>query len=245
MYADVLILLIFAVVLVAIFRRLGQPVILAYLFAGMLLGPHGVAIVTGQAMMQTIGAWHRVPDVLPRARVLPAASARHAQAGAGGRQPAEVLLTSLLFFGLGWWGLSLAQALVVSGTLALSKQWKNQLEKYREEVQDVVRLGEPGWKTRYYTDKMKAEDIEHGGGREKVFHAYIEGLCWVMKYYYSGCASWQWFYPFHYAPFASDLRNIDRFTIKFDEGIPFRPFEQLMGVFPAEVAMLFQRDSVG
>lgn len=51
MYADVLILLIFAVVLVAIFRRLGQPVILAYLFAGMLLGPHGVAIVTGQAMM--------------------------------------------------------------------------------------------------------------------------------------------------------------------------------------------------
>ncbi len=55
MYTDVLILLIFAVVLVAIFRRLGQPVILAYLFAGMLLGPHGVAIVTGQAMMQTIG----------------------------------------------------------------------------------------------------------------------------------------------------------------------------------------------
>lgn len=110
---------------------------------------------------------------------------------------------------------------------------ENQLEKYREEVQDVVRLGEPGWKTRYYSDKMKADDINHGGGREKVFQTYIEGLCWVMKYYYSGCASWQWFYPFHYAPFASDLRNIDRFTIKFEEGVPFHPFEQLMGVFPA------------
>lgn len=110
---------------------------------------------------------------------------------------------------------------------------ENQLEKYREEVQDVVRLGEPGWKTRYYSDKMKADDIEHGGGREKVFQSYIEGLCWVMKYYYSGCASWQWFYPFHYAPFASDLRNIDRFTITFEEGQPFRPFEQLMGVLPA------------
>lgn len=108
-----------------------------------------------------------------------------------------------------------------------------QLEKYRDEVQDVVRLGEPGWKTRYYSDKMKADDIEHGGGREKVFQTYIEGLCWVMKYYYSGCASWQWFYPFHYAPFASDLRNIDRFTISFTEGQPFRPFEQLMGVFPS------------
>lgn len=110
---------------------------------------------------------------------------------------------------------------------------EKQLETYREEVQDVVRLGEPGWKTRYYSDKLKAEDIEHGGGREHVFRTYIEGLCWVMKYYYSGCASWQWFYPFHYAPFASDLRNIDRFQIKFEEGKPFRPFEQLMGVFPA------------
>ncbi|DAZ99616.1 TPA: hypothetical protein N0F65_001444 [Lagenidium giganteum] len=111
---------------------------------------------------------------------------------------------------------------------------ENQLETYRKEVQDVVRLGEPGWKTRYYNDKLKAEDIEHGGGREKVFQTYIEGLCWVMKYYYSGCASWQWFYPFHYAPFASDLRNIDRFKIEFVEGVPFRPFEQLMGVFPAD-----------
>uniref|UniRef100_A0AAV1TZW1 5'-3' exoribonuclease n=1 Tax=Peronospora matthiolae TaxID=2874970 RepID=A0AAV1TZW1_9STRA len=110
---------------------------------------------------------------------------------------------------------------------------EKKLEQYREEVQDVVRLGEPGWKTRYYSDKLKADDIEVGGGRERVFHAYIEGLCWVMRYYYTGCASWQWFYPFHYAPFASDLRNIDRFEIKFEEGLPFHPFEQLMGVFPA------------
>ncbi len=108
-----------------------------------------------------------------------------------------------------------------------------QLEKYREEVQDVVKLGEPGWKSRYYSDKLKAEDIAHGGGREKVFQSYIEGLCWVMKYYYEGCASWQWFYPFHYAPFASDLRNVDRYTIHFEVGEPFHPFEQLMGVFPA------------
>ncbi|TDH73507.1 hypothetical protein CCR75_003718 [Bremia lactucae] len=110
---------------------------------------------------------------------------------------------------------------------------EKKLEQYREEVQDVVRLGEPGWKSRYYSDKLKADDIEVGGGRERVFHAYIEGLCWVMQYYYTGCASWQWFYPFHYAPFASDLRNIDQFKIQFQKGLPFHPFEQLMGVFPA------------
>ena len=34
------------------------------------------------------GTRHRLPDVLPRARILAAAPARHAQAGAGGRRPA-------------------------------------------------------------------------------------------------------------------------------------------------------------
>jgi 5'-3' exoribonuclease 2 len=85
------------------------------------------------------------------------------------------------------------------------------LEEARGSVEDVVRLGEPGWKSRYYSDKYKSDDIAHGGGREDLFKAYIEGLCWVMLYYYRGVASWKWFYPFHYAPFASDLVNVDRF----------------------------------
>lgn len=121
MYTDVLILLFAAVLLVAIFRRLGQPVILAYLLAGVVLGPYGAAVITGQAIMQTIAELGIVflmfslglEFSLPRLIAM-----RMLVLGVGGLQ---VLFTSSLFFWLAWWwGLSLPQALVVAGTLALS-----------------------------------------------------------------------------------------------------------------------------
>uniref|UniRef100_A0A914UXV0 Xrn1 helical domain-containing protein n=1 Tax=Plectus sambesii TaxID=2011161 RepID=A0A914UXV0_9BILA len=102
-----------------------------------------------------------------------------------------------------------------------------------EEPVDDVRLWEDGWKERYYQAKFEvsADDYEF---RKKVAHAYVEGLCWVLRYYYQGCASWEWFFPFHYAPFASDLDNVADVKIDFSRTtMPFKPLEQLMGVFPA------------
>ena len=69
---------------------------------------------------------------------------------------------------------------------------QRKLDQYSETINDEIRLWEAGWKDRYYADKYKSEDIAKGGGREKIFQTYVEGLCWVMLYYYTGCASWKW-----------------------------------------------------
>ena len=41
------------------------------------------------------------------------------------------------------------------------------------------------------------------------------------------------FYPYHYAPFVSDIKGIGDMSIKFDLSVPFLPFEQLLAVLPA------------
>ena len=42
-----------------------------------------------------------------------------------------------------------------------------------------------------------------------------------------GCQSWNWFYPYHYAPFPSDLAEVRDPVIQLSMGKPFRPFEQV------------------
>lgn len=57
-------------------------------------------------------------------------------------------------------------------------------------------------KGRYYYDKFQISPIDaekHLALRK----AYVEGLVWNLKYYYQGCVSWEWYYPYHYGTFSS------------------------------------------
>ncbi|KAI1325649.1 exoribonuclease Dhp1 [Xylariaceae sp. FL0255] len=100
-----------------------------------------------------------------------------------------------------------------------------------EEPEDSVRLWEDGYADRYYEAKfhVDSKDLDF---RKKVAWAYTEGLAWVLRYYFQGCPSWEWFYPYHYAPFAQDFRELAKMEINFEKGRIARPFEQLMSVQP-------------
>lgn len=55
-------------------------------------------------------------------------------------------------------------------------------------------------KGRYYYEKFNFSPLDaekHIALRK----AYIEGLVWNLSYYYKGCPSWDWYYPYHYGKF--------------------------------------------
>lgn len=116
---------------------------------------------------------------------------------------------------------------------------KERLEKRQDlgQVHDSIRLGEgSNWKQRYYFEKFKVKQDDLVDFLQRIRKAYTEGLAWVLAYYYQGCASWTWFYPYHYAPFASDLVGCASLKCSdpgyFTLGEPFQPFQQLMSVLP-------------
>ena len=62
-------------------------------------------------------------------------------------------------------------------------------------------------KAMYYQRKVKI-DVGTPLGQElkrKMIKKYLEGLQWVLYYYYKGAQHWRWYYPYHYAPMISDL----------------------------------------
>jgi 5'-3' exoribonuclease 1 len=92
------------------------------------------------------------------------------------------------------------------------------------------------FKQRYYGEKhgfaggwdSNSEDMR------KLREHYVEGLMWVMAYYYQGVPSWKWFFPHYYAPMASDMINLAAIAsqVHFDLGKPFFPHQQLLAVLP-------------
>ena len=91
----------------------------------------------------------------------------------------------------------------------------------------------------YYKEKLHIDITKPEGKEEKnkIFNLYLEGLQWVLLYYYQGVKSWRWYYPYNYAPMISDFENInineniDK-IFENDKSEPYSPFQSLLFILP-------------
>ena len=114
----------------------------------------------------------------------------------------------------------------------------------------------------YYQEKLDFDLATELGQKSlrELIRKYLEGLQWVLFYYYRGVQHWGWFYPYHYAPLISDIRNTSKllqghdcitFSHLKEENHPLSPFEQLIcilpkssrGLIPRIYHSLYERDS--
>ncbi|XP_078061767.1 5'-3' exoribonuclease 1 isoform X5 [Mustelus asterias] len=101
-----------------------------------------------------------------------------------------------------------------------------------EDEDDLFETEFRQYKRVYYMTKMGVEVVSDEFLAQQA-ECYVQAIQWILHYYYHGVQSWSWYYPFHYAPYLSDIRNISKLKITFDIGRPFKPFEQLLAVLPA------------
>lgn len=75
-----------------------------------------------------------------------------------------------------------------------------------EEAQDLMNKKYEekfrGWKDQYYRSKFDW-GLENKEEMRRLAENYVQGLQWVLFYYYRGVASWPWFYGYHYSPMIS------------------------------------------
>ncbi|KAM0456270.1 hypothetical protein ACHAPV_007212 [Trichoderma viride] len=106
-------------------------------------------------------------------------------------------------------------------------------EDAQKQYDELYQQKYQGWKTKYYLQKFEEWPQDKYEEEQKTLcENYVQGLQWVLYYYYKGIASWPWFYAYHYAPLTSDVTKGLGADLNFKLGQPFKPNEQLMGVLP-------------
>jgi 5'-3' exonuclease len=100
----------------------------------------------------------------------------------------------------------------------------------------------------YYKEKLDIDlDTQKGVEEHRnVFRKYIEGLQWVLYYYYRGVRSWRWFYPYHYAPMISDFERIKEYLDynmddNFKPMAPYTPIQSLLFILPCSSRTLIPK----
>jgi 5'-3' exonuclease len=119
------------------------------------------------------------------------------------------------------------------------------IENLQFKIYDPIQLGSDTpeeWRLRYYKHNWNISENNIEEFSENLVKNYLIGLKWITIYYFDKCPSWNWYYPFDYPPFITDiakyLPKINLNDINFIKGKPLKPFMQLLSVFPPQSNIL-------
>lgn len=106
--------------------------------------------------------------------------------------------------------------------------------KRYKSIKTKIQYNKPGYEDRYYTEKfsISSNKLYTKNFINLIVNEYVIGLAWVLKYYLTGCPSWDWYYPFHYAPMCKSFLNINYINYNFELSKPLKPLVQLMAILP-------------
>lgn len=103
--------------------------------------------------------------------------------------------------------------------------------------QDNIKIGEIGWKKRYYEHYFDTNP-KNNFQMKTLCYNYFKTMKWNYLYYTGDCPSWSWFYPYRNTPCLLELKHfiksIDLNKINFEQSYPIRPLEQLLCVLPPQ-----------
>lgn len=106
--------------------------------------------------------------------------------------------------------------------------------QFMEEIVKAYKQEKTEARKLYYKEKFNVNVDKNPQELTKILTVYMQGLQFVLSYYYTNCPSWTWFYSFYYSPLVSDLSDLMTHLqlpetqdnlIKFEFGKPYDPFK--------------------
>ena len=117
------------------------------------------------------------------------------------------------------------------------KDLLNLYPQFNRKREVYIDQGNLDWRDRFYPEIFQVESKYE---IDKICHKYLEGVFWNFHYYNYGCIAWDWNYPYSQPPSFNDIYNyLNNFVsninhIELPKSRPFKPYEQLLMVLPAQ-----------
>ncbi len=108
-----------------------------------------------------------------------------------------------------------------------------------EKLNDDTRFPDRLWRGSLTTYKRDYNSIKLRGNVCGAVYTYLKTIQWIIYYYTRGIPSWNWYYPYSYAPFLADIVNYAPTTpFKYELGQPSTKVDQLLRIIPPSDSLL-------